>query len=378
MKKVLIFTSHEGHLSIAQAIDYSLTQAGFMVKKADFLSEKVFSAYMPFYRYFPFLFQLPYKIGKQATIQKAVKKATTTMFEKKIKEIIKINQPDIIISTNLSYNSAISKVLDYQKSPIPFINIIANPWTIHPLEFCLNADLNLVYDQKGLKLGQKYHIPSNKMAILGWPVRQQFYQPYHLNQIRKKLGFKQDVFTLLICGGSEGTNMILKILPSFLTIKKPVQVIAVCGTNKTLYQALLSFKKILPQLAKTKINKLTKLNDQLNIKLFRFTDNLAQLINISDLVVGKAGPNLIFETVACQKPFLAICHISGQEDDNLSLIRKKKLGLVEENIIKVIKLLEKTIDQPKILAKYSAGIDQEKNCNLASQEKLVKIVKSLI
>lgn len=378
MKKILIFTSKEGHLSIAQAASQVLEKAGFKVQIADLTSPKGYKVYTPFYRYFPFLFKVPYKLGEKDTIQKAVKIFVEKKLEKEVKNEIKKEQPDLIISTYLFYNPAIAKVLDYQKTPIPFVNIISDPWIIHPLVFSPNANLNLVYDEKGVKIGRKNKIPSEKLFSLGWLVRDEFYQRHNLTKIRKKLGFKKNVFTLLICGGSEGTNMILKIIPALLTIKKPLQVILVCGTNKRLYKAISSFKKLIQKLNKTKINSLQNLSHKLSLRLFKFTNQLPQLMSIADLVIGKAGPNLLFETVAAKKPFFAICHISGQEDANLDLIKKKKLGLVEENPIRAIKLLQKIINHPKILTKFSSNIQKERSKNLQAEKKLRQIIKNLL
>lgn len=376
--KILIFTTGEGHLSLAQAAKQIIKKKGFSVQLEQFTKLKIPQTYTPFYRYFPGLFKIPYKIGETEPIKKGVKIFLEKLFEKEIKKEIKEKRPDLIISTNFIYNPAIVKVLDYQKNPLPFINIVSDPWTIHPLILAPKANFNLVYDEKGVKIGRKNKIPSEKLFSLGWLVRNEFYQRHNLTKIRKKLGFKKSVFTLLICGGSEGTNMILKIIPALLTIKKPLQIILVCGTNERLYKAIFSFKKFIQKLNKTKINSLQNLSPKLNLRLFKFTNQLPQLMSIADLVIGKAGPNLLFETVAAKKPFFAICHISGQEDANLNLIKKKKLGLVEENPIKAIKLLQKIINHPKILTKFSSNIQKERSKNLQAEKKLHQIIKNLL
>lgn len=374
MKKILIFTATEGHLSLAKAIKQIL-EANFKITIINLFSTKRHSLYTPFYRFFPSLFKVPYKIGEQKQIQKGVKIFAGQWLFKKIKEHIKKIQPDLIISTQLFYNPAIAKFLDYQKDPIPFLNIVANPWAIHPLELSLKVDFNLVYDKKGVKIGQKNKIPGKKLLAIGWPIRKEFYQRYSLAKIRGQLGFRKDVFTLLICGGSEGTNMILKIIPALFIVKQPLQIIVVCGTNKTLYKTASSLKKFIPHLSK--INGFHKLNN-LKIKIFAFSNRLPQFINLSDLVMGKAGPNLLFETVAQKKPFFAICHISGQEDANLDLIKKKKLGLVEENALKATKLLKKIIKNPKMLNQFQKPIERERNYNQKAAGNLVNLVRSLL
>ena len=68
-------------------------------------------------------------------------------------------------------------------------------------------------------------------------------------------------------------------------------------------------------------------------------------MGIADLIIGKAGPNTIFETVAAKKPFIAITHIAGQEDCNLDLIKEYQLGFVEENAIKVVEALARCVEE---------------------------------
>jgi len=378
MKKILVFTTREGHLSIAQTAAASLKESGYKIELKHLLLEKHFKPFLPLYRYFPFFFKVPYQLSKKEPVQKTMKVFLEKMLEKKVKKEVKSKQPNLIISTNLLYNPAIAKVLDYQKIPTPFINIIANAWTIPVWEFCPKAEFNLAYDQEGVKLGLKQKITPEKLIPIGWLVRKQFYQKYNLAKIRKSLGFKKNVFTILICGGSEGMNMILKIIPALFTTKKPLQVMVSCGTNQNLYKTLLSFKKLIKKLPKTKVRRLSQVSRLLNLKLFKFTDKLPQLMAVSDIVVGKAGPNLIFESIASQKPFLAICHMPGHEDGNLDLIRKKKLGFVEENPIKAIKLLQKIITNPKMLDKFQSSILKERTYNFQAGKKLTELVKKVL
>lgn len=376
IKKILIFTMTEGHLSLAQALKEIFMCHGYQTEISDPLSKKGFtlSSYTPVYRYLPFLFKVPYKLSEQQTILKATQTVFGKWLEKAIKNEIKTHQPDLIISTYLFYNPAIEKVLDYQKTAIPFINLVANPWTIHPLEVSLKANLNLVYDKKGIQLIKKYHLPTEKIIQTGWFVRQSFYQKQNLAKLRKSLDFKKNIFTLLICGGSEGTNMILKIMPALLASKKPLQVIVVCGTNKTLYKALESLQKIISRV--NRVKGLNSLSKKIKLKVIQFTNLLPQYISLCDLVIGKAGPNLIFETVAGQKPFFGICHISGQEDGNLPLIKKKGLGLVEENPFKAIKIIQNIIAKPEFLQKFQPNLKKEKLYNQQAEAKLINLIKS--
>ena len=284
---------------------------------------------------------------------------------KQVKTVIKKFQQDLIINTNLLYNTALAKFLDYQQKSIPFLNILTDPWSIHPLIFSAAADFNLSYDAQAIKIGQKYQIPTDKIKPIGWLTRPQFYQKYSLTPIRKKLNFKKNVFTLLICGGSEGSNAILKIIPALFASRKPLQILVVCGHNNNLYKALKSLQFLLQKISPHQL------------KLFPFTQELPQLMAVADLVIGKAGPNLLFETIASQKPFFAISSIA-HEKANLKLIRQKQLGFIEKNPLRAIKSLKKIVNQPQTLNQFNSSIKKERQFNLEAARKLIQITKKLL
>ena len=106
-----------------------------------------------------------------------------------------------------------------------------------------------------------------------------------------------------------------------------------------------------------------------------YTENTHKYLQASDLVIGKAGPNLLFETVATQTPFFAISHIAGQEDGNLDIIKKYKLGFVEENPVKAIKLTRKIIRNPKILKRFQKPLQRLSEYNNKSYKILMEYIK---
>ena len=83
----------------------------------------------------------------------------------------------------------------------------------------------------------------------------------------------------------------------------------------------------------------------------------------------------MFETVAARKPFIAVTHISGQEDGNLDLIKQYKLGYVEENAIKVVKLLQGVLKNPARLKKLAPSIAKMADINHEAGPKLLEIVE---
>lgn len=376
--KILIFTTGEGHLSLARAANSYLSPV-YQTKVINYPFKRILSVYRQFYLYFPSLIKIPYKLAEKKRIAELSIKIYEKSFYRNVKKDIARFKPDLIISTYTVFNSTVANFIANLNYPIPFINIVANP-QILPIEFATQADLNIVYDKSGIVSGKKNRLSAGQLKAIGWLTESKFYEKKPVDRILKQLGFSKKIFTILICGGSEGTNAIVKILPALLLSRKPIQVIVVCGHNKTLLKRLKTLQNFYQKLSssKQKLTHRVKFNKNVRLKLFGSVKNMASLLQVSDLVIGKAGPNLLFETVACKKPFMAIAHISGQEDANLEIIKNKGLGLVEEKPIKAIKLLQKIIDQPSILKKFAPTIRAEAACNLQAGEKLKTTIATVL
>ncbi len=354
-KKILITTSEMGHKSIADAISSELADS--------YQVQTLFHAFTPYnylyfgtYKYLPQVYSASYRLIENEPslcnlIKKTCKKKSLGLIKKSYQEF----QPDLIISTFFAYNEALKDFcLGHQ---IPLINIITDPRTILPLLFNDQA-INCLFDQKALKIAYKNHIPEDKTLVTGWFTHSKFYQEKASTNLYKKFNFDKKVFTILICGGSGGMTGILKVIPVLFNPPKKIQVVIVCGKSQTIHKTALAIKTLTAQLP----NKMCR---QFSLKILGFTKYMPELMHLADIVVGKAGPNLLFESVASGKPFLAIAHIPGQERGNLEIIKEYQLGYVEENALKATKLLKRIISQPKILYRFKKPIQElcQKNQN---------------
>ncbi len=365
-KKILILSSIEGHASLADAAGEALSD-NFQVITKDLTADwSGYTAYKAIYRFTPGLFQIPFKISQNQKLQTLLKHYFSYTFKNKTIKLIKQLSPDLIITTHFIY----LPILDnYKPKDIKHINIISDPITIHPITFSYGADYNLGFDKTTLKLGKQLGISRNRLRAVGWLTRPSFYYLTNQKKAHQKLGF-DDKLTFLICGGSEGTNTLINLLPTLFLNQsdKDYQLVFITGKNRLLFKLINESYK-LTQKVKTNLPK---------IKVLTFTKNMAAYMAAADVVIGKAGPNLIFETVAQKKPFIAITHVTGQEDGNLDLIRNYNIGWVAEKITDFRTLWQKILINPKILTDKQPSIVKLRNKNLASGPKLLQLAKQLI
>ncbi len=356
--KYLILTTSMGHESIAKAIEQALSkdQNEVMLVKETF-SEVTFQ-YQPIYQFFPRLNGKYYKIAKNELVIKLMENIYTKKKRAKITKIINDYKPDIVISTYFLYNFALSDIKNELK--FKFINIVANPKTVHPLEFSPEADYNLVYDEETLKQAEGFEIPKEKLKEIGWFTQRQFFK------IPNPKPSKNDKLTILISAGSLGTNNILKFLPTFFHYQKDFKYIFVAGKNRVLHNIFKNYKKLCS---------MTK-RDEKDIIIIGYTEKMSELMHEADIVAGKAGPNLLFEAVASGKPFLALTYIPGQEDGNLDIIETKNLGWNALTPKKAQEILSKIAKNGELLGAKNESISKERDFLEKTGERLIALLEN--
>ena len=67
-----------------------------------------------------------------------------------------------------------------------------------------------------------------------------------------------------------------------------------------------------------------------SVSLLGWTDQMAELIKLSTLVLTKAGGSTIMECIAAHKPIVINKIIPGQEEGNAELIKRYRLGIVAQ------------------------------------------------
>lgn len=374
-KRILVLTDHMpwGHRSIAQAI------YGFLKKKEikedvkiDYVEVKMsFSAvndlYVFLYRYLP----LSNKLANKAMENKSLRDLFVEMTDNNLHPLQKVidkYKPDLIISTYFIHSHSLARWKEKAGKKFDLWTVVADPWTINAVSFVKGADLHLIYDNIGVKMAMKYGINKNNILETGWWVResQLKIKNYEL-PIKKKLGIENDYPVIFFGGGSLGTSSITKFLPVLLMINKPCNIIFNTGTDKLAFKMVSEYKKMFDRVRKDNLVKIINLG---------WIDNMAEVLSVSDIVFGKAGPNFLFDVVAAHKPFVAITHIGGQEDGNVELILKKKLGWVKEKVGEAESFLLAYLKNPdKYNKKYSKTIEIEADKNSQAMEKIWDKIK---
>ncbi len=357
MKKILILSTIFGHQSISDSIKEILENQDYKCKtiiEENWLSH----LYQFFYQKCPLLYSTAYKFAKisyKSKIFQTIVKNTFQLSNSDLESQIIAYNPDLIITAYLGTLPVLEKLS--KNNQYQFINIITNPRNVVPsLEISQQAKANLVFDQKLIKdLDLQQCIPA------GWPVKTAFYSDCNKTKIKQKLNLENKL-TFLINSGYSGKESLIKLLAYLIKKNVDLQIVFSTGKNKTLLQ---------------KVTSLAQNNTSaVSIIPLDFTKKMHEYMHAADLVIGKAGPNTIFEAVATHTPFFATDHIPGQEDGNLDLIHEFNIGYVEENVKLAQEQILALAQKPQQLQQFQPYLKKLAAYNQQFAEKLIKSIQS--
>lgn len=365
--RALLFTTIQGHASIADSISKQLTKRGWHTLTAAF-EDPALAFYRLVYRNAPWACGIYYRSLFLPFIRKQIaaytKKSHRQVFEKAIKDF----PTDIIIGTSYGFDSLTLELQETLREkkllPPKFINIVVDPRTFFATNLVKTADLNCVFDEEIARRCKELE-PNANVVATGWFVRPEFESTTPKAKMREALGLDPHRLTFLFVAGSEGENKSAHLIPKLLEHKTPLQIVLACGSNQKLRDR---FQPLVDQYAD---------HPEKTFLTLPFTKELHRYVRAADLLVGKAGPNSIFEAAACGTPFFATTHISGQEDGNLEIISEYKIGYVEENLGKAAQMLDYILEHPEQLKTFDSHLQKLAKYNDQAVDRLVTAIAAV-
>ena len=326
MKKILIFYASfgGGHLSAAKSIekyllknykeiDVELIDCMKYVNKA---FEKISTtAYKEMAKKMPWAWGKIYSSSQKGPLAHISSKANSFMAIKLLK-LLREKQPDVVVSTH-PFGSQMCSYLKRKKKVDFKIATIMTDFKSHD-QWLVGADYTdyfFVSNTNMQKELKEKNIDENKVIVTGIPVREEFLIPHNDEQTLNDLKFSKDKKVVLFFGGGEfglGKEMTLNVLECLLSKCKNTQIIAISGKNETMK---LKFE-----------NLVKKYSREQDVRIFEFTDKVAEYMSIANLVVTKPGGLTSSESLVSHLPMVLINPIPGQEEENAEFLESKKVA----------------------------------------------------
>lgn len=339
-RRILILMAEAGfgHRSAAQAIAAALNQLyGDQCVVEIFnplddertigLMRSTQTSYDQFVKQRPDLYRASFEFSDQ-TVPSAVMDGAymVTLFDT-LRTKLHSFDPDAIVSVYQAYAAPLGAIYALERRHIPLITVITDLVTVHRQWYNKVADAIVVPTQQAYDLGIKYKMAPEKLRLVGIPVSPLFATPpADKRSQRTALGWQPDMITALVAGSERVPNL-LETLRALNHSGLQLQLIVVAGGSTTLYEQLR---------AETW---------HAAVQLYRFVDNMAEMLLASDFVIGKAGGLITSEALAAGLPLVLIYVIEGQETGNASYVVENGAGDLPQNPLETLETVFHWLDQ---------------------------------
>ncbi len=370
-KRILILTSRTGggHVSLAEALRDQI--APYLSPPSDIQIVDPQSRLFHFHyrvvsRHALWLWAAEYRLSNTPTRARLSHRLFSLSAQRSLVNLIKKIDPALILSTYAYFSYSVQKALEKLGRTIPLGVLFADPQQLHHAWLTLKtATATLAPTRETAQEAIAAGFDPGRVHITGWPVRQQFYDAAHattINDFRRKLGLDPNRLTIFLQGGGEGTAKFTQTVENLLRINQEsphplLQIILATGTNEHVQRRFRHVDDcyVLP-----------------------FTKEVAPYLASADIIMGKAGPNMLFESVTLGKPFIATTYIPGQETPNLQFIRDHGLGWVALRAEEQYTLVKALATGQEGLEERRTRVERYRRWNTQATESIPALIKGLL
>ena len=369
-KKVLIMSASTGggHNRAARAIKEELTNKSIdgitidceiidSLKIVNGTMDKLISrGYEKSAKYTPKAWGGVYKLTESNLISRNEFKDNplTSLISRKLKKLIEVKKPDLIIGTHpfpmialstlkkhsqLSKNNELSTFTEsfhkyYQNLDIPPLITVLTDYTTHSAYIQNEIDYYIAGHEYVKELLIEDGIEAEKIKPYGIPVEKSFLTNRSRETVLSELNLDPNKFTVLLMGGSFGAGSIKDTLSELISIDRDFQIIVITGRNKSLKEKL--EKNLMSH--EQSIDK--------NICVLGFTDKMNDLLSAVDILVSKPGGLTTTESLLKEVPMIVPYFIPGQEEENLDFLSNCGASLRTSKKYTLSIILKVLIDNP--------------------------------
>ena len=273
------------------------------------------------------------KPGQTDQVQLAFDKLNTGPFVRMLEE----NQPDVTICTHflpaeiITWLNVRGQIATWETTVVTDFDVQAQwltPGTFHYFVACDEARAHL----------ERVGIPAERLTVSGIPIDPAFSRPQDRDAMRVKHGLNQEGPVLLISAGGYGVGNINSLMVSLLKLRRPAQIVAICGRNEELRAEL------------DLLGKEQARDSRVQLKVVGYTTEMHEYMAAADLIVGKPGGLTTSEALASGLVFVVVTPIPGQEERNSDHLLEEGAALRCNNLPAIAYKIDRLLDDPVRLA----------------------------
>lgn len=245
-------------------------------------------------------------------------------------KMVREYDPDWIVCTHFLPSEIVSDLKAKRKLDRPQA-IVVTDFDMHALWLCRNYEHYFVALDETRTYLETLGFPSEKITVSGIPIAPLFSDTKSKSAMREKYGLEPDVPTVILSLGGFGVGRIGTLLDALRSIRRPVQILAMCGRNEEL---------------KKQLDSTSKKNDIVRVIPVGYTKAMDEYMSASDLIVGKPGGLTTCEALAKGLVFVIVNPIPGQEERNSDHLLENGAAIRSNNPATLGYKIEQLLDDP--------------------------------
>jgi UDP-N-acetylglucosamine:LPS N-acetylglucosamine transferase len=318
---ILILTTDagSGHRSAARAIEAAFAQlygsdAQVTIRNpwhhdsAPQLLRRYEELYVDEVQHAPALYHLGYALSELPIISQLVSHGLRQALDDALRLLLDEHPVDLVISVYPLFTSAVAAIYRGAASRPRLMTVVTDLGKVHRSWFNPEDDCCAVPTPLARRKALRCGLERNRVVMTGIPVQPDFGRPRaDVARLRRDLGWRPDLPTLLLLGGGAGVGQIAALAQALDTAQLPLQLAVVAGTNEELAQQLRDYPWQIPA------------------HIYGFVQ-LADMMHAADMVATKAGGLTVSEALAAGRPLLIHGQPPGQEAGNLHYVETSDAG----------------------------------------------------
>lgn len=272
------------------------------------------------------------KPWEKTLVMSALQRINSQPLVKKIKDF----KPDICICTHFMPADIVSDMIKQDQAACN-LGIVVTDFYVHALWL---SDLFTRYFVA--KNENKVHLsllglPSDRIVVSGIPIMAGFSAKQAKKPLYAKHGLEPNLPLVLLSAGAFGIMSAADILKILGQIKKPCQIVVICGKNRKLQGDL---EKAMEEQKALSRNRYI---------IVGFTDAMHEYLKLADVFIGKPGGLATSECLACGVPMVIWNPIPGQEMYNAYHILENGVGVLPDNALTIGYKVDQLLGDPERL-----------------------------
>ena len=305
----------------------------FFYRRTDYIMRM---AYFNFIKKTPELYGKVYDKTVDITAESCSKLVQSFVYRKFLSYIEKFN-PDVIVNTHFLSAGILAEFKRRGFIDSSIVTVVTD-FKVHGVWLHSGIDLYIVGCREAYDSLTKGGINPDRITISGIPVRNGFHRVPSKNLARIKLGIDSGKKIVLIMGGSEGFSAKAEEIREVLSsAHQDVHFLLVCGNDQ---EAFKDFSRHAQNFANT-------------VAVYRYVDNVHELMAASDILITKGGGLTISEALTAGLPIVMYKPIPGHENGNAAFVEDAGAGIIAKNVEDLIEVTQSLLTKPEKLKEMS-------------------------